>query len=129
MLTTPAFIVEHAKLRAAGAMAHELGQDLTSAHFEEKNREYFLQAAGEKLTRIGHVLGFVFSRAKPFSGELAIQKADAAFSDGAKKSIGDIASRAAERDLWKHRAEVAQEQVASLEAEVLSLRKSGRVAA
>ncbi|GGD11883.1 hypothetical protein [Aureimonas glaciei] len=126
---TPTPIIETQQFPSAGTLAHDLGQDLMFAYCEEKNREYFIARAGEKLVRIGHVLGFVFSRAKPFSGELAIQKMDAAMFDAGKQSLADIAVRAAERDFWKDRATIAECHAADLEAEVLSLRKRGRVAA
>jgi hypothetical protein len=125
----PAPVIETQQFPSAATMAHELGQDLMFAYCEEKNREYFIARAGEKLTRIGHVLGFVFSRAKPYSGELAIQKMDAAMFDAGKQSMADLAHRSAERDYFKSYAAELAEQVTRLEAEVLSLRKRGRVAA
>ena len=146
--------IDIAKLRTFSTLAHNVGEDLIAAHFEDKNRAFFIDAAADKLIDIGHVVGLTFSRTHPVRGELAIQRAERAIVHGTRATVENIAAKAMSADVWKRRAETAEavqleidranqqlvsdanglrrtierqaQQLADMEAEVLALRAGTR---
>ncbi|KQT54596.1 hypothetical protein ASG43_03150 [Aureimonas sp. Leaf454] len=114
------------KLCRAAEDASEVARELSAALYagaavaEEKVEE-----CQRLLINIGHSLGLIFERVKPFSGEIAAQRMTLEMDARARQHFAERLMRANSADAYKLRAETAEETVRNLTEQLERVRCEG----